>query len=233
MANGDAAAAAGLAVVAGTMDLRNGYDEINATRDMVANDKTTGTRRADQITSGVFPTARIPDLSGDKITSIVATAGNAGALSAGGIVLEPYTRPGYFRTSGGVYSDGAVFMPSARANGISGGLGLYVLADGRVGVSSSSRRFKKEIKTWNPNKQAVLAMEVITFKWRDDFWDGEGKSPIEVGLIAEDLHNLGLEWLVFYDDDGLPRGIHYDRIALALIPLIQDHEARLTALEKI
>lgn len=37
MANGDAAAAAGMDIVPGTAPVRNGYDEINKSRDYVAN----------------------------------------------------------------------------------------------------------------------------------------------------------------------------------------------------
>ncbi len=63
--------------------------------------------------------------------------------------------------------------------------------------------------------------------------DWEPPAPTrEIGLIAEDLHVAGLEWLVFYDGDGLPEGIHYERIALALLPVLQDHEQRLLALEE-
>lgn len=58
MANGDAAAAVGMDVAAGTEDIRLGYDEDNKTRDYIANHQTSGTHRADQITSGVFPAAR-------------------------------------------------------------------------------------------------------------------------------------------------------------------------------
>lgn len=58
MANGDAAAAIGMDVVPGTDDIRDSYDEINKSRDYVANHITDGAHRADQITSGIFPVAR-------------------------------------------------------------------------------------------------------------------------------------------------------------------------------
>jgi hypothetical protein len=238
MANGDAAAAAGLAVVAGTMDLRNGYDEINATRDMVANDKTTGTRRADQITTGVLNADRLPSIPESKVAASTRARGlsnNAGQLLWDGAGLwssnANITMP-TATISGTTNIGGPIFYPWGRANGISGGLGLYVRSDGVIGVSSSSRRFKKEIKAWTPDEQAILAMQVVEFRWKADHWQGSGPSPVEVGLIAEDLHDLGLTWLVFYDDDGVtPRGIHYEKIALALIPLVQNLATRVSALE--
>lgn len=58
MANGDDAAAVGYDTVAGSEDIRQAYDEINVSRDYLARHRTSGTHRADQITSGVFPVKR-------------------------------------------------------------------------------------------------------------------------------------------------------------------------------
>lgn len=58
MANGDKAAAVGMDVVAGTDDRRQGYDEINKSRDYLADHITDGAHRANQITSGTLVTAR-------------------------------------------------------------------------------------------------------------------------------------------------------------------------------
>lgn len=59
MANGDAASQAGMDVVPGTADRRNGYDEINKTRDYLANHQTSGGHPADKvITSGQLPVAK-------------------------------------------------------------------------------------------------------------------------------------------------------------------------------
>ena len=62
----------------------------------------------------------------------------------------------------------------------------------------------------------------------DEFGDD---APVEFGLIAEELVDLGLGWLVL-TIDGRPEGIAYEKIALALIPIVQDHESRLAALER-
>ena len=66
------------------------------------------------------------------------------------------------------------------------------------------------------------------------------------GAIAEEVDALGLTDLVSYGQDGLPENVRYERIALYLIPLIQEQrteieglktqlsalEARLAALEQ-
>lgn len=58
MANGDRAAAVGMDTVAGTEDIRLGYDEINLSRDYIADHITDGAHRANQITSGTLVPAR-------------------------------------------------------------------------------------------------------------------------------------------------------------------------------
>ncbi|WP_053203790.1 hypothetical protein [Jiangella muralis] len=58
MANGDDAAAVGYDTVAGSEDIRQAYDEINVSRDYLARHRTSGTHRADQITSGTLPVKR-------------------------------------------------------------------------------------------------------------------------------------------------------------------------------
>lgn len=118
---------------------------------------------------------------------------------------------------------------------VSGYVAVYRDASGRIGIAASTRRAKKNIAAWTPNLQALLALEVVTFHYRAALFDKADPlrtdPPLEVGLIAEDLVALGLDWLVYFDADGLPAGVHYERLALALVPLVQDHEARLTALE--
>lgn len=92
----------------------------------------------------------------------------------------------------------------------------------------SSAQFKEDIQSWSPDKQAILAMRLVQFHYKTSVSDDQS---IQFGLIAEELHELGLEWLVEYDESGAPFSVRYYRIALALLPVIQDHEARIAALE--
>jgi len=40
-------------------------------------------------------------------------------------------------------------------------------------------------------------------------------------MIAEDLRDAGLEYLVQYGKDNEVEGINYDRVALLLVPLVK------------
>jgi hypothetical protein len=58
MANGDLAASVGIDTVAGSADIRQGYSEVNKTRDEIAKHRLSGSHSAAQITSGTLAIAR-------------------------------------------------------------------------------------------------------------------------------------------------------------------------------
>ena len=89
MANGDAAAALGFDLVLSTDDVREGYSEINKSRDYLANHITSGSHTAAQITSGVFATDRLPVVpiskGGTNATTAPQALTNLGAAPAADI----------------------------------------------------------------------------------------------------------------------------------------------------
>nr|WP_241674196.1 hypothetical protein [Lactiplantibacillus plantarum] len=81
-------------------------------------------------------------------------------------------------------------------------------------------------------------LEVPVAHWKDKeevlakTLDPNAKTPeTYFGMIADDLDDAGLNELVEYDDRGNVRGIQYDRVALALIPLIRNYRDRISEIE--
>lgn len=105
----------------------------------------------------------------------------------------------------------------------------YIMNTGDMGYVPSSRRFKQDIATAPDVKSAMLAMRVVTFRYDAAVQEQGEDAAIEWGVIAEEIHGLGIYWAVDYDENGLPFGIKYERLVLACIPVIQDHEDRLNA----
>lgn len=242
--------------IAGTDDARDGYAAINNTRDYI---EAWG---VDPDGSSPLPLARggigSGTAAGGRANLGIPTILGADATASGGIptyspaltiAVGAPTQP--YHASTKAYVDavasaggsptftnlavtGSMFN-SGMAPVVSSYVAMYRNGDGRLGITPSTRRAKKDIAAWAPDRQAVLALEVVTFHYKAHLFaedDPNRSNPaLEVGLIAEDVAALGLEWLVWRDDDGLPAGIHYERIALALIPVLQDHETRLRALE--
>lgn len=95
-----------------------------------------------------------------------------------------------------------------------------------LGHTASSERYKQDITPFEVTDEQVEILQLVTFRWIAD------PDHIEVGLIAERLVEAGLGWAVFYNDDGLPEGIHYERAWLALLPYVQRLGERVAALEE-
>lgn len=105
---------------------------------------------------------------------------------------------------------------------------------GRLHTPTSARRFKQDIVPMDLVIDDVLALEPVCFRAKVDVqaWQ-EGKTPeptCEPGFIADDLVGTSLEPFVQFTN-GEPAGIHYDRVAAALIPVLQDLHHRVTSLE--
>jgi hypothetical protein len=106
---------------------------------------------------------------------------------------------------------------------------VYVHQDGNFGFVPSSRRYKQDIETFEIDAATVAQLRVVSFRYIAAVNNPDYVAVTEIGLIAEEVHALGLTWLVDYDSDGLPQGVKYERLAIALIPWMASIEARLTA----
>jgi hypothetical protein len=78
----------------------------------------------------------------------------------------------------------------------------------------------------------------VTFRYIGAVENLGDDAAVEWGLIAEEIDELGLSWLVDYDEDGLPAGVKYERLALLLTLGLQQQQesfdmiaARVLALE--
>lgn len=54
-----------------------------------------------------------------------------------------------------------------------------------------------------------------------------------LGAVAEEVEELGLEHLVVYDPDGRPDGLMYDRVGVLLIPTVKRLRDRVDELERM
>jgi len=100
----------------------------------------------------------------------------------------------------------------------------WMSADGRLGHTASSRRFKQNIKDALINPDEVLKLRVVTFEYK------ENPDHVETGLIAEEVEETGLEFLIFREEDGSPLGVHYEYLGLAVLKLIQERQKQIDEL---
>lgn len=120
----------------------------------------------------------------------------------------------------------------------SSGANAYLAPDGALVRSTSAAKYKTDIVRTFETEMGNKLLEVPVAHWKDKeevlakTRDSNAKDPeTYFGMIADDLDDAGLNELVEYDDKGRVNGIQYDRVALALIPLIRNYRDRITELE--
>ncbi|MFB2410695.1 phage tail spike protein [Staphylococcus aureus] len=129
---------------------------------------------------------------------------------------------------------------------------LHITSAGTIGRSTSARKYKLSIENqYNDSDEqlehskAILNLpirtwfdkaesEILAKELREDrkLSDDTYKLDRYVGLIAEEVENLGLKEFVTYDDKGEIEGIAYDRLWIHLIPVIKEQQLRIKKLEE-
>jgi hypothetical protein len=89
---------------------------------------------------------------------------------------------------------------------------------GQLGTASSSRRFKKEIKSMDRASEAILALKPVTFHYKSD-----ATGTPQFGLIAEEVAEVNPD-LVVRDETGEIYTVRYDAVnAMLLNEFLKEH----------
>jgi hypothetical protein len=110
--------------------------------------------------------------------------------------------------------------------GISGvavtGSPVVVNSNGRLGVSTSSARFKEAIKPMDKASEAILALKPVTFRYKHEL-DPEGIP--QFGLVAEQVEKVNPD-LVARNAEGKPYTVRYEAVnAMLLNEFLKEHKA--------
>jgi hypothetical protein len=104
---------------------------------------------------------------------------------------------------------------------------VFVASDGKMSRSTSSQRYKKNIQDAVHGLEKVLQLRPVTFNHINPDEDG----IVYGGLIAEEVHDLGLTEFVEYTWDGRPDSLRYGHMVSLLVKAVQELNARVAALE--
>ena len=99
-----------------------------------------------------------------------------------------------------------------------------------LGTSTSSRRHKREITPLPYSTADILKMEPVSYRYNEGHLEEGATYDVEVGLIAEDLADLGFEEVIFRDKNGEPDGIAYEKLSVLLLKVCRDQQTQLDAL---
>jgi hypothetical protein len=101
-----------------------------------------------------------------------------------------------------------------------GGAAVFINSSGKLGTSTSSRRFKEEIKPMKKTSEALFALKPVTFRYKKEI-DSTGRH--EFGLVAEEVEKVDPD-LVVHDQQGKPYTVRYEAVnAMLLNEFLKEH----------
>jgi hypothetical protein len=115
------------------------------------------------------------------------------------------------------------------------GIPVLINSNNKLGTTTSSKRFKQEIKPMNKASEALLALKPVTFRYDKEI-DPTGTS--QFGLVAEDVEKVNPD-LIVRDKDGKPYSVRYDQVNAMLLNeflkehrKVEEHETTIAQLKK-
>jgi hypothetical protein len=104
---------------------------------------------------------------------------------------------------------------------IAAGVPVMIDADGHLGSTTSSERFKDEVKPMDKASEAILALKPVTYRYKKEL-DPDGIP--QFGLVAEQVEKVRPD-LVARDKEGKPYGVRYEAVnAMLLNEFLKEHE---------
>jgi hypothetical protein len=171
--------------------------------------------------------ALVSNSTGSSNTALGAAAGQ-GVISASNVICI------------GADVHGANVSNSCFIGGIfgqtsSGGTGVFINSDGKLGTTTSSRRFKEEIKPMEQASEALYALKPVTFRYKKAI---DPRGIPQFGLVAEDVEAVNPD-LVVRDKEGKANTVRYEAVnAMLLNEFLKEHrkvreqDATITELKK-
>ncbi len=134
--------------------------------------------------------------------------------------------------SAGSHFQTATFIPSILV-GPSSGQPVLVNSAGQLGTTTSSERFKQDIRDMGVESQVLMSLRPVRFKYRPEY-DPEGRQ--QYGLIAEEVAEKSPE-LVAYGEDGVPSGVRYNLVNAMMLNELQrlrrERDARQVVIDRL
>jgi trimeric autotransporter adhesin len=111
------------------------------------------------------------------------------------------------------------FIAGINGAGVTG-MPVKVDANGQLGTTPSSVRFKQNIKAMDKASEAILALKPVTFHYKKEL---DPEDTPQFGLVAEDVEKVNPN-LVVHDKDGKPYSVRYDQVnAMLLNEFLKEH----------
>ena len=165
------------------------------------------------INTAIGENALVNNTTGSGNTAIGAGAGSNQTTGSDNVYIGGSSL-GVAGESGTCYI-GSIFGESSSA-----GVAVFINSSGKLGTTTSSKRFKDEIKPMDKASETLFALKPVTFRYKKEL-DPEGIQ--QWGLVAEDVQKVNPA-LVALDKEGRPYSVRYDQVnAMLLNEFLKEH----------
>ena len=165
------------------------------------NDNTNG-----NFNTAVGRFALANNTTGNSNTALGSGAGVNQTTGSGNVYIGSGT-PGIAGESNACYI--ASIFGQTSANGIS----VLINSDNKLGTTTSSKRFKQEIKAMDKASEALFSLKPVSFRYKKEI--DPARTP-QLGLVAEDVEKVNPA-LGVRDKDGKPYTVRYDAVNVMLL----------------
>jgi hypothetical protein len=115
------------------------------------------------------------------------------------------------------------------------GTAVFINSNGKLGTTTSSRRFKEDIKAMDKVSEALFSLKPVSFHYKKEI---DPANTSQFGLVAEEVEKVNPD-LVVHDKDGKPYSVRYDQVNAMLLNeflkahrKMEDQEAIIVGLQK-
>jgi endosialidase-like protein len=155
--------------------------------------------------------ALLNSTSGNGNTALGATAGN-GVTTANNVIC--------IGTDGNNIDD-SCFIGNIFGSTSGNGVAVLVNSNGRLGTTTSSRRYKQDIRPITKASEVLYALAPVAFRYKKEI-DPSG-TP-QFGLVAEDVAQVNPD-LIVRDKKGKPYSVRYDQVNVMLLnEFLKEHQ---------
>ena len=121
---------------------------------------------------------------------------------------------------GKVGTQTGTFIAGIHGTTIANGVSVIIDSTGHIGTVTSSARFKEAIRPMDKASEAILALQPVTFRYKQDL-DPDGIP--QFGLIAEEVAKVNRD-LVVRDENGEIYTVRYEAVnAMLLNEFLKEH----------
>jgi len=154
-------------------------------------------------TPSPLPSAAIGDLAG-----VAATTGTGNV----------YIGANMFGVAG---ESDACYIRSIFGQTSASGIPVLINSNNKLGTTTSSKRFKEEIKPIDKASEALFALKPVSFRYKKEL---DPAATPQFGLVAEDVEKVNAA-LVVRDKEGKPYTVRYDQVnAMLLNEFLKEHK---------